>query len=241
MRYGIFSDVHSNLEAFETVLDSYQSEDIDEYICVGDIVGYGADPSPCIDIVKKLTPCNICGNHDRAVCGLFDVSYFNAAAREAALWTRDVIPQEDLDYLKSLELTCKKKEFVVVHGSLQSPESFNYILSSYDAYKTIERMQVPVCFVGHSHVAGVFLFDGEKMGYSQKERIAIEPGKKYVINVGSVGQPRDGDKRASYACYDVEKKVAEIKRVSYDIEKAKNKILKANLPPRLAYRLLEGR
>lgn len=240
MRYGIISDIHGNLEALETVLEALSEEEIDEYICGGDIVGYGADPSPCIDITRRLNPLTVCGNHDWATCGFFDIEYFNSMARQAVIWTRQVLSSAELDYLKTLSLTHDTKRFTLVHGSLDCPEQFGYILSAGGAHSTMRRSKTPLCFIGHSHVAGIFLWDGDQIEYTTKPRMEIKEDNKYVVNVGSVGQPRDGDSRASYAIYDDERGTVEIKRISYNIKKAQDKILKANLPPMLAYRLSNG-
>jgi len=241
MRYGIFSDIHANLEAFAAVLEALAAENIDQYICGGDIVGYGADPSRCIALVNKLNPLIVCGNHDHAACGMLDMSYFNPYARDAALWTQEKLSEEEKAFLGSLQYVHEDRAYTMVHGSLDSPKSFCYILNGEDAYKTIDRMKGALCFVGHTHVPGVFRLDEHKLSYSEKGSISIEPGMKYVVNVGSVGQPRDGDKRAAYACYDDETQTVEIKRVPYDIKKAQRKIIGAKLPLVLAERLSAGK
>jgi len=241
MRYAILSDIHGNLEALEAVLAALAKEKPDDYFCVGDIVGYGADPTKCIKEVKKLKPVVIGGNHDWAVCGLTELEYFNRFAKKAVLWTKKHLKSDDITYLKSLKLTYQDNDITLVHGTLDYPEEFSYVFDGYAARKNMALMRTQVCFIGHSHVAGTFYDDNGIVNYSAKNKIDVRPGGKYLVNVGSIGQPRDGDPRASFCIYDNEKDTIEIKRVSYDIEKAQKKILKAGLPSILATRLGEGR
>ncbi len=240
MRYGIFSDVHSNLEALEAVLDAYSKERIDQYLMAGDVVGYCADPSACIARIENMPCVTIAGNHDWAVSDLFDPIKLVETAREAVLWTEAVISWEEIGYLKSLELVYEKDEFSMVHGSLESPADFNYILSEKDAPPTFRLMRSRICFVGHSHVPGAFHLRNDGISYRRDHKIKLSSEGKYIINVGSVGQPRDKDPRAAYAVYDDLKSTVEIKRVEYDIKTAQDKILKAGLPSELAYRLSAG-
>lgn len=241
MRYGIFADVHSNSEAFQAVLDSLKRENIDTYICIGDIVGYGAEPSRCIELTRKLTDKIIAGNHDLAACGIFTTSYFNEYAKEAISWTKNILSAEDKDRLKALRLIYEDKNITAVHGSLNEPEKFHYIISTSQAQATFELMKTPLCFIGHSHQPLVCAKTRKGVSFLPEEKLTVEKSAPYIVNVGSVGQPRDGDPRASYAVFDTKTSVVEIKRVSYDVEKAAEKILAAGLPPILAARLGEGR
>ena len=241
MRYAIFGDIHGNLEAYQAVLDIINKQKVDKCFCVGDIVGYGANPVGCIEITKKLGCVSVCGNHDWAAVGLADIAYFNPQARDAVLWTKEALSPEDCEYLSKLKLVYKNKEFTLVHGSLYRPKEFNYILDTYSARKMLEMMKVNLAFIGHSHKAGVFSFENGEPKYLVKSRVKLEPNKKYLINVGSVGQPRDLNWRAAFCIYDTDKNTIEIKRVEYDVKKARDKILKAGLPENLAYRLEEGR
>jgi predicted phosphodiesterase len=240
MRYGIFSDVHSNLEAFKSAIKAMEGEKVDSYICVGDIVGYGADPSRCIELTKQLTNNIVCGNHDWASAGLFDISYFNPHAKEAIYWTKEVLDKAEKDYLKNLSVIYEEKNFIVVHGSLDEPEKFNYIPDLYSAFQNFNMMQKKICFIGHSHSPVIFLKSGDDVTYTRLPKIKLDKNTSYIVNVGSVGQPRDGDPRACYIIYDEDDNTVEIKRASYDIEKAQNKILNAGLPPVLAERLDRG-
>ncbi len=241
MRYGIFGDVHSNLEAFEAVINAYKKENIDRYFCVGDIVGYGADPWECIKNFKALDVVSVCGNHDWATVGLFDIEYFNPVAKEAVEWTKDFLGEAEKLFLKSLNLIVKEKDFILVHGTLHKPEDFLYALDLSSARASFNLMDRPILFVGHSHSPVIFFEKDNNIDYTFKDCLDIEEEARYIINVGSVGQPRDGDPRAAYCIYDTEERRIWIKRIEYDVEKAKEKILKAGLPEVLGYRLLEGR
>ena len=241
MRYGLIADIHGNLEALKAVLNDLEKERIDSYLCVGDIVGYGASPKECIEIVRSLkTEASIAGNHEWGILGFLDLDYFNKYAREALIWTKDAIGPAELDYLKSFKLTWVDKKITLVHGSLDEPEEFNYIFNSEGAEATLRAQKTQVSFVGHSHVPGIFYFDGRASVEAESLEVKLEPDKKYVINIGSVGQPRDGDPRAAFGIYDEEAGIVEIKRASYDIEGAQAKILAAGLPASLAARLAEG-
>jgi predicted phosphodiesterase len=241
MRYGIFSDVHSNLEAFDAVIRAMEDEEIDLYICAGDIVGYGADPSRCIELTKGLTNHVICGNHDWASVDLFDVSCFNPYAQEAVYWTAKKLNEAEKTYLKNLKVVHKEKNFAAVHGSLSEPKRFHYILDLYSAMINFQIMRKKVCFIGHSHAPVIVAKSGDDIKYFKLPKIKLSENTSYIVNVGSVGQPRDGDSRACYVVYDEKSGTVETKRVSYDIEKAQNKILNAGLPPILAERLSSGR
>jgi len=241
MRYGIFGDIHSNLEAFQEVKKAYKNENIDRYICVGDIVGYGVDPHSCIEEVKKLKVKTVCGNHDRASAGLLSQDSFNKLAREAVRWTEGALSREEKEYLKSLTFVVNEENFSVVHGSLDMPDFFYYITDSVSAYWCFRKMEKDICFVGHSHVPVIFSMEEDEIKSSLEKSIKLKPRVRYIVNVGSVGQPRDGNPMASFSVFDSDRMTVEVKRVDYDVESAKNKILKAGLPERLGYRLLQGR
>ncbi|MDD5496318.1 MAG: metallophosphoesterase family protein [Candidatus Omnitrophica bacterium] len=241
MRYGLISDIHGNLEAFQASLEALSKLNIDKYLCIGDIVGYGADPKACIALVKSLEPVAlVSGNHEWGVLGLLDLEYFNEYAKEAILWTKVALDKGDSDYLLSFRLIYKDDGMTLVHGTLDHPEDFNYTLDINDAYISMKLMKTSLCFVGHSHVPGIFYSEGDGIKANAAPEVKIEEDRKYVVNIGSIGQPRDGDPRASYAVFDDEKKTVEIRRVAYDIKKAQEKILKAGLPGRLASRLSLG-
>ena len=242
MLYAIFADTHSNLEAYQAFIEDSEKEGIREYFCVGDIVGYGADPHQCIELTKQLNCQVVCGNHDWAAAEKLNIEYFNRYAREAALWTQERLDDIDKNYLASLTPVFQDRELTLVHGTLEYPEDFEYVTDVRIAARTIHAQLTPVCFIGHSHVAGVF-YDSRsgRINYTTIPEITIQEGKRYLVNVGSIGQPRDGDWRASYCIYDTEKESLRIKRISYDVERAREKILKAGLPKHLADRILIGR
>lgn len=242
MRYGIFSDVHSNLEALDAVIKAYSQEEIDQYLCVGDVVGYAADPKACIDKVKALAMLTVAGNHDWASVNLFSIDYFNPAAKKAILWTKQNLDQSCKNFLETLKLTFVNQDLTLVHGTLEDPENFYYMMDSFRVALTFGLLKTNLCFVGHSHIAGVFAQkeDGS-IDYLEDPHINIKDKNKYIINVGSVGQPRDGDSRAAYCIYDSDKKEAWIKRTSYDVAASAQKIIDAGLPKFLAERLSVGR
>ena len=241
MRYGLISDIHGNLEALEAALGDLAKERIDEYLCIGDIVGYGANPRECIKIVRELElKALIAGNHEWGVLGFLDIDYFNEYAREAILWTKNILNHHETDYLKSFKLSWSEGCMTLVHGSLEEPQEFYYIFDPKDADKTLKLQKTQLCFVGHSHMPGIFYSDGKVANRVNSLKTRIEADKRYVINIGSIGQPRDGDPRASFAVYDEDEGIVEIKRVPYDIERAQAKILATGLPTTLALRLAEG-
>jgi putative phosphoesterase len=240
VRYGIFSDIHSNLEAFDEVIKAYKKEKIDKYLCVGDIVGYAADPKECITRLKQINAETIAGNHDWAAVGLTETTYFRPVAKQAILWTVKQLNDEEKDFLKSLKLVYENKDLIMVHGTLNQPEEFYYLLDIDSAQATFDLMKKNICFVGHSHVTGIFIKDKEKISYINQSDIAITPDKKYIVNVGSVGQPRDRDNRATYCVFDTEKQEVYLKRVNYDIQAAQEKIIHTGLPSILAERLASG-
>lgn len=242
MRYAIFSDVHSNLEALEAVLNAYKKEAIDKYLCVGDIVGYASNPKECIGRIKQDKIVTVAGNHDWASVGLFSCEYFNALASQAVAWTKLNLGEEDKDFLKSLKLTYKNKDLTIAHGTLDNPQDFNYLTDGYLAQESFKLLETDICFVGHTHVPAIFIQDSSSgIHFWEESFIKIKPQNRYIVNVGSVGQPRDGNPKASYCIYDTEGREIQIKRISYNVELAKNKIIKAGLPQFLGDRLLSGR
>jgi predicted phosphodiesterase len=242
MRYGIFADVHSNLEALERVLGVYKNEAIEQYLCLGDVVGYAANPVECIEEIKPLARVTIAGNHDWAAVNLFSIDYFNPRAREAIFWTKRNLDDKSRYFLESLKLTHKNENLTLAHGTLDKPSGFNYMTDGYSAEETFRLLENNICFIGHTHIAGTFIKDRDgHIDYTEDNRIEIKAGNQYIINVGSVGQPRDGNPAAAYCIYDTEKKEVRIKRIDYDIESARKKIIDAGLPAFLGHRLFLGR
>ena len=242
MRYGIIADIHSNLESLESVLAALKDKGVDEYVCVGDIVGYGADPKDCLQIAREICKMTVAGNHDHGATGLLNLDYFNPEAKDAVLWTKEQLNEEELSYLKNLELAQKGDDFLIVHATPLSPGKWDYITSTFTARRNFKGFEEKICFVGHSHVPIVFSMDIERgrCNYAFATKTRIADGGRYIINVGSVGQPRDGNPLASFAVYDTDASEVEINRVEYDIETAQKKIIDAGLPQGLASRLSSG-
>jgi len=243
MKIGIISDIHSNSEAIDSVLKNIK--DVDEFICLGDIVGYGADPNYCIEKVKGLNCRCIGGNHDFAVAGKVNINYFNYTARAAILWTSLQLKKENLNFLLNLKNKIEFKDNVfAVHGSPENP-LLEYILDKDTASLIFSKFDFKIYFVGHSHLAGCFSFNENNnqinyMNFSNGGHIEINKNKRYIINCGSVGQPRDGNPKASYGIYDLEYGTVNIYRVSYPINLTQKKIINAGLPRSLADRLGYG-
>ena len=241
MKYGIFSDVHSNLEALTTVLSFFKKEGVDQTFCLGDIVGYGANPKECIAQIRSLGGIVIAGNHDWACVDQMKMDYFNRYAREAILWTQKQLNEEEKTFLKNLKLSYQTELLTLVHGSLNFPEEFHYIFDTESATRTLELSKTPVCFVGHSHLPMIFSLGQD--GYirlSRSGKVKLQEEIRVLVNDGSVGQPRDGDPRAACAVFDTDQQTVEIRRLPYDIRLTQQKILQAGLPPTLASRLSEG-
>ena len=243
MIYCVFGDVHGNLEALEAVLADAEKQGAERYLCVGDIVGYGADPGPCLERVRALTTQVVAGNHDCAVVGRAEIEYFNHFAKAAVLWTREQLSPGQQAFLAGLPLTLTVNNLTVVHATVHNPAEFGYIESAFVARQSFQALETAVGFVGHSHVPVTFFYEesGDEIWFTQDEEIPLGEFSKSIVNIGSVGQPRDDNWMAAYALYDSGANVVTIRRVSYDIETAKRKILDAGLPEVLAARLALGR
>ena len=240
MRVAIFGDIHGNYDAFEAVVADMEKEKPELLICLGDVVGYGAEPSECITKVKELGALCLAGNHDHAAIGKLDVEFFNLYAKAAALWTREQLSDEEKEWLAGQGFVMHFDGFAAVHGSLHAPELFNYVQTIFEAELSFEALDKPVLFYGHTHIPLTF-FDTTPMTYTMEREVKIDPDIKTLINVGSVGQPRDEDPQASYAIYDTDRLLARLKRIPYDVAAAGQKILDAGLPEALALRLQLGK
>ncbi|MBI4566503.1 MAG: metallophosphoesterase family protein [Planctomycetes bacterium] len=240
MKYGILGDVHANLEALDAVLEEMDRQGVQRYVSVGDLVGYGANPRECIRKVRDLKTLVVAGNHDHAAIEKLNIDFFNAYARESALWTRRELSDEDKEYIRSLKLIETCDIFTVVHSTLYMPELFEYIQTSYDAHLSFEQQRTPLSFLGHSHVP-VNFFKRRNVTFNMEMEVRLEEDVQVMINVGSIGQPRDENPDPVCVVYDSDEKRVTITRVKYDIEKAAKKIVKAGLPEILAERLKYGR
>lgn len=243
MRYGILGDVHSNLSALRTVLEAFEREGVERILSVGDVVGYGAAPRECIALLRELDVKVVRGNHDAAVVGQIDLLYFNQVARQAVLWTQSVLSDEECAWLSALPYTLDTDHCSVSHGTLHRPELFDYVQTTTDGDPSLDVMEQPVCFLGHTHVPLTLLRchdDPLRTAYTTENEIDLTESRHALVNVGSVGQPRDEDPRAAYAIFDSELERVWIRRVSYDIELEAQRIRRAGLPGMLADRLFLG-
>jgi diadenosine tetraphosphatase ApaH/serine/threonine PP2A family protein phosphatase len=244
MRLGIFSDVHANYEALSAVLDGYRSERIDVYYCLGDTVGYGGSPNECADLVRSVARRTILGNHDAAVAGRMDYSYYYEAARQALDTHAALLSPENMKWLRELPYMEKLTEIDVhlCHGSPIRIEEFEYIFAPEQARELLPIWDElgHLTVIGHSHLCKVFALTPVSVEELPVTDFVLDRGRKYVVSVGSVGQPRDYDNRASYTIYDTETKRFEFKRIEYDIEAAASKVLTARLERNFAHRLFIG-
>lgn len=240
MKYAIIGDIHANLEALKAVLEKCSELGVDSYLCIGDIVGYNADPSACMDILRSLPLQGVVmGNHDEQASSDDELVGFNPQAAFAIEWTRNNLSDEQRTYLRNLRLTMQIGKITIVHATLDSPRRWGYIFDKLSAGASFSYQFSQICFCGHSHVPLAFEKFGTIQGGKYSE-IKIQPGHKYLINVGSVGQPRDGDWRSAFAVYDTDANTVNLHRIPYDIKTAQEKIIKAGLPERLAHRLERG-
>ncbi|MCX8157941.1 MAG: metallophosphatase family protein [Verrucomicrobiae bacterium] len=239
-RYAIIADIHANLEAFKVVLEDIKAQNCTHIVCLGDVVGYGANPKECLDIVRDLKiPC-IKGNHDEMCSVDKNLEGFNPYAAEAIMWTRDQLTEDDRQWLRDLKYQRLIANFTIVHATLDLPHQWGYVFDKLMAAASFTYQNTPVCFFGHTHVPLAFIRDSVVRGGTYS-KFKVEPGKKYFVNVGSIGQPRDNDPRAAYVVYDLDENTIELRRLEYDIPAAQKKILAAGLPARLAERLAYGK
>ena len=243
MRIGVLSDIHANLEALEAVLAVYEREGIDYMACLGDVVGYGAQPNECCDRIRELADVTVLGNHDAAVCGRMDYSYYRAAARHALDWHASKLTDDNLVWLQGLPYQHQlDDEISFCHGSPLALEEFEYIFALDQMRDVVadSAAQAPITFIGHSHLCKCFSFDPEGADEVLRTRFDLARGRKYILTVGSVGQPRDYDARACCAIYDTEARHFEYFRVEYDVEAAARKIFEADLAVAFGKRLFLG-
>lgn len=242
MRYGIISDIHSNIEALTAIRKTLADERIDSFVCLGDIVGYGASPNECCEIVRDLCDVTLLGNHDAAVAGRMDYSFYYEAARHALDWSAAKLSPEHLGWLRGLPYTCQAGDVGFSHGSPIDPEAYEYIFALEQAQDLVPFTQdLPeITFIGHSHLCKAFALDREEVHEVVSTQFEVRPGMRYIVSVGSVGQPRDYDPRASYVIYDSKTRLFEFKRVAYDIESAARKIFDSKLERNFGNRLFIG-
>lgn len=238
-KFAILGDIHGNLEAFQAVLADAESQGITGYACVGDIVGYNANPAECLALIHSKNCISVCGNHDHYCSHAISLNDFHPLAANVVDWTRSQLGKVDIDFLHNLKHVRVVHGFTLVHGTLDMPEKWGYVFDELEAESNFSYQSTTVCFNGHTHQPAVF----EKGGVVRRCDAAVVKivlGKKYFFNVGSVGQPRDGDTRAAYVIYDTEAHEVIYRRVAYDYTITQKKIIAAGLPERLAQRLALG-
>jgi predicted phosphodiesterase len=239
VKTGIISDIHSNFEALAAVLSALEKENVERVICLGDLVGYGPDPNACVEQVLNSADFTVAGNHDQGAVELTSIEPFNQHARTAIEWTRTQLEPRWKSALSSLPLVYEDSAFLAVHATPNSPGRWRYLFSEDEIVDNLEAMTLPVCFVGHSHVPMAFELDAEHdLLVRTADEVRFQPGRKYLINVGSVGQSRDGDPRAAYGVLTDD--VFTLKREAYEVPAVQRKMRDAGLPTSLIERLSAG-
>ena len=241
MKFAVLSDIHSNLEALKVVLDHTKAQQCTHYVCLGDIVGYGPNPKECLSIIRSLDCPVVMGNHDEYCAGEMDLTGFNPMASDAIKWTRQQLTEEERTWLRNLKYVRNVESFTIVHATLDLPEKWAYVFDRLAAQASFNYQHTPVCFNGHTHVPVAFVRGPAGINGGLFTKIKIEVGRKYFINVGSIGQPRDRNPKSSYVVFDLDNNVIEIHRLDYDIAAVQKKIDAAGLPASLADRLAQGR
>ena len=240
MKYAILGDIHANLEALQEVLLDAEEQGVTHYVCTGDVIGYNADPKACLQMIRNLKCKTVQGNHDYYAACNESMELFTPMAQKSIRWTRKHLTAFERKYLRHLPLIIDVESFTIVHSSLSNPHRWNYIFKRKSAEANFRNQFNNVCFFGHTHVPLAFV-KGTSTEKGFYETLAIRPGFQYLINVGSVGQPRDRNPKAAYAIYDLDAQTVTMRRVEYDIETTQKKIRAAGLPFRNALRLANGR
>ena len=232
MRLAIISDIHANLEALTKTIEMIGQTGVKEIVCLGDVVGYGANPNECLELVRERCSFILKGNHDAAAVDLSAAETFTTNARLSAVWTHRILGKENRDFLNSLPYTQEKEQSLYVHATPCSPQDWEYILTEYDAKAALQCFHQAICFIGHTHSPAIF---GE---FGKAKQVRRE--NRFIVNVGSVGQPRDGNPKLSFGVFDSTRWEYENIRAAYDIKTAAQKITEAGLPRGLAERLWVG-
>jgi predicted phosphodiesterase len=242
MRVAVISDVHSNLEALQAVEKSLEDLGVEEVHFAGDIVGYGPDPNTCARWIMENTEMAVMGNHDCAALGLMDIESFNLNAREAIKWNSEQMEDWATEFLQTLPMTQENNEVTLVHANPRDPESWNYIFTLWDAEMNFPHFNSTFCFVGHSHQPVAVGMDADgTVNVVPGDSFPIEAGSRYLVNVGSVGQPRDGNPAACFGLLDSDREEFSFVRVPYEYKVTQEKMIRAGLPRPLVERLAEGR
>ena len=238
--FAVLGDIHSNLDALNVVLEDCRSQGVTDFLCTGDVVGYNACPHECMDIIRELGCPVVVGNHDFYVASQQNLDDFNPAAAAVVEWTRRQLSEDELSWLRVLPFTRTQMGITLVHSTMDNPENFGYVFDNLQAEANFLNQKTPVCFHGHTHCPMIYEKSMNGVFRIDAQDFTLPMGRKYFINVGSVGQPRDGDPRASYVLYDPAARTVRFRRVEYDVAAAQAKIREAGLPERLAERLELG-
>lgn len=242
MRYGFFSDVHANLEALQACVIDFKTEKLDKLYFLGDAVGYGPNPDECVKLIKDISLANLMGNHDYAALGLMETDYFNQYAAESVGWTKASLTEKAIEIMSDFELTHQVEDVLLVHASPRDPENWHYILDMEDAEENFDFFTHRICLVGHTHRPYIVSKKEHEPGELVKENEEIiKDDRRYLINIGSVGQPRDGDPRCCYLIYDSETRKVSFKRVAYNVKNTQKVMAEVGLPEYLIDRLAVGR
>jgi predicted phosphodiesterase len=240
MRFAIFGDIHANLHALQAVLADAQEQSCTHHVCMGDIVGYNAYPKECLDMIRDLDCPVVKGNHDELASSEGPSEGLNPLAELSLKWTRAQLLEEDREWLRNLRMQRLVRDFTIVHATLDTPHNWAYIMTQLDAAASFSYQHTTLCFVGHTHTPKAYVRD-EGVRTEPLDVLAILKKNKYLINVGSVGQSRDGDSRSAYCIYDTDSNEVTLRRIAYDISAAQKAIIEAGLPSKLATRLVTGR
>lgn len=241
MKYAILSDVHSNWEALQVVIEHAKQQKCTHFICLGDVVGYGPNPKECLQIIRGLNCPTIMGNHDEYCATSHDLTGFNPMAADAIKWTREQLGEDEKTWLRSLKYVRTIQSFTMVHATLDLPEKWAYVFDKLAAAASFNYQHTAVCFNGHTHVPIAFVRGPTGIQGGLYTKIKVEVGRKYFINVGSTGQPRDRNPKAAYVIFDLMDNIIELHRLDYDIPTTQKKIRHAGLPASLADRIAQGR
>lgn len=240
-KFAILGDIHSNIDALNVVLEDCRSQGVTDFLCTGDVVGYNACPRECLEIIRDLGCPVVMGNHDHYVSSVQNLEDFNPHAAAVIEWTREQLTEEEMNYLANLPFVKTTMGITLVHSTMDVPENFGYVFDHLQAEAHFTHQVTPLCFHGHTHCPMVYEKQLSAVYRIDAQDFRLPIGRKYFVNVGSVGQPRDGDPRAAYAIYEPKSRALSFRRLDYDIAAAQERIRMAGLPERLAERLEVGR
>ncbi len=241
MKFAILSDIHANLEAFEAVLKHAQSQNCTHHVCLGDIVGYGPNPKECLQIIRDFNCPTVIGNHDEYCATNQQLTGFNPMAADGIRWTRAQLTDEEKEWLRNLKYVRQVESFTIVHATLDLPERWAYVFDKLAAGASLNYQHTAVCFNGHTHIPIAFVRGDKGIQGGLYSKIKIEIARKYFVNCGSIGQPRDHNTKAAYVTFDLINNLIELHRLDYELGRTQKKIRAAGLPESLAQRLEQGR